>query len=710
MGARALLRTLAVLFVAVTTLGAWSATASAAECPNEARREEQDATYLPECRAYEMVSPLDKNGSDIAPGEHKVVSSESGERASFAALAGFGEGNEGAEDYGDSSYVAARLPATGWHTRAVSPDTSHNAWQIAYGSSLTAFSSSMDKVLYSAYDLAKPTDDVPNGMNLYEESTETGALETITAPVEVDTSSFSFIFGFAESYRAASTDLGVVTFKSFADLRPGLPEGSKLYEWNHGKLEIAGVLPDGTFPAGGSAGVVPYGYSNGGTAPQHAVSRDGTRLLFTAPADESKPTQLYLRRNSTTTAWVSESETSTPNPEPKGVEYVDMTPDGTKVLFVSRDPLTDADPGGEGVGLYLYTDSPNPEAEKNLTFISRVGIPQGANIYEPSQIYTGMSEDAKRIYFFSGATSELSQQGTYVWDEGTVHFVAPTTTPVGKGAHYSSGGTLGQVSRDGRWLAFIDSDQLTEAPLGSPGSGFRSFGAMYLYDEVSGSLTCVSCLPSGTPTTSAASVFAELPGSTGGGASQPTKFLSDSGKYVFFSTADALVAGDVNKMEDAYEYNTETKTVSLLSSGTGGAGSWFIDSSANGSNAFIVSRDSYLAQDTDSLVDVYDVRVDGGFVQPTPSTGGCVGDECQGIPSAAPTFNTASGFTGLGNVAHSPSVKAKAKGLTRAQRLHRALKACRRRKGKARHRCEARARGRYGAHKASKSTSRAARR
>jgi hypothetical protein len=233
---------------------------------------------------------------------------------------------------------------------------------------------------------------------------------------------------------------------------------------------------------------------------------------------------------------------------------------------------------------------------------------------------------------------------------------------------------------------------------------------MYLYDETSGILRCVSCLPSGAPTTSPVSIWPEVSQlGTNNFLEMNGRFLSQDGRYVFFSTRDALVPGDVNGVEDVYEYNTQTGEVSLLSSGTDGNGSYFSDASPDGSNVLIVGRTAYLRQDPDGLSDVYDVRVNGGFPQPPPSTGGCVGDECQGVPSAAPSFNTASGFTGLGNIVHTSAGKAKAKGLTRAHKLARALKACRRSvPGKGRRRCEARARRRYGAHKTSKSTSRAA--
>src|SRR4051812_34774972 len=34
-------------------------------CPNGAIRDQQHSTYLPQCRAYEQVSPVDKNGTDV---------------------------------------------------------------------------------------------------------------------------------------------------------------------------------------------------------------------------------------------------------------------------------------------------------------------------------------------------------------------------------------------------------------------------------------------------------------------------------------------------------------------------------------------------------------------------------------------------------------------------------------------------------------------
>ncbi len=78
-----------------------------------------------------------------------------------------------------------------------------------------------------------------------------------------------------------------------------------------------------------------------------SVSREGSRIAFAVPADpQAAHPQLYLRRDGASTAWVSQSEATTPVAKPSNVAFLAMTPDGKKIVFATADKLLDSDPGG----------------------------------------------------------------------------------------------------------------------------------------------------------------------------------------------------------------------------------------------------------------------------------------------------------------------------------------------------------------------------
>ncbi|HEX4837730.1 MAG TPA: hypothetical protein VFV03_04310, partial [Solirubrobacteraceae bacterium] len=608
-------------------------------CPNAAYRAGGLSETLPDCRAYEMVSPLDKNGSDIgANGSFAVRSSLSGDRASFMANTGFAD-TVGSGTNGFTFYMGSR-GAGSWFTHSVQPPASPAAYQVANGGTFPEASSpDLGYALERGYAL--PGADPGTGeLNLYREDTGNRALETITIPA-----GGPFECNCAEGTTGYSSDMSVVAFAARANMLPqATGEAHKLYAWEHGALHLAGILPDGSIPAGGSQGPGPEG----------SVSSDGSRILFVSPADGSSAPQLYMRKNGTSTVWVSRSWTSSPNPEPQGVEFQAASPDGSRVLFTSVTPLLNADPGGGGVGLYVYTDSGGAESEAHLSFIARVPA-------EGSEMVAGMSDDATHIYFATNRGEPMpgfSDGGMYLWDKGTLHFVAK----MNRLERGRDNGVDVRVSADGRRMAFVREPGFLEEPeLIKPSGGgdvgesqyiYRGTGwkALYLYDEGSEKVTCVSCPPSGAVMTGEVEVVPFIPGiAIGGGIPFPSRYLSSDGRFVFFTTAQALVPQDTNGLPDVYEYDADARQVKLLSSGTGESGSWFEDASADGSNVFFLTQQRLTGWDTDTLTDLYDVRAGGGFAEPPAPRVPCDGDACHGVPSAVPSFNTASGFTGLGN-------------------------------------------------------------
>jgi hypothetical protein len=118
---------------------------------------------------------------------------------------------------------------------------------------------------------------------------------------------------------------------------------------------------------------------------------------------------------------------------------------------------------------------------------------------------------------------------------------------------------------------------------------------------------------------------------------------------------------------------------------------------------FFVTADRLVPRDIDSRRDVYDARVGGGFPAPRVLPPVCEGEACQGPLAAPPIFGAPASatFSGPGNLPPPLTPKAKAKLLTGAQKLARALKACRAKPKHRRVACERQARKRYGAKKAS---------
>lgn len=669
-------------------------------CPNAAYRVGASAG-LPDCRAYEMVSPVVKNGGDVS-GEAfgQTLASEGGDRSGevdrveFMSKTAFGEGR-GSGNVGYSQYVAERRPG-GWVTRSITPTPNvANAGQVfGYKTEALEFSSDLSTAGLLGYNLPEgPSTARPHNENLYLEDTTTGKLFGAITDASNEGEPVPYPSFFVEHFGLAATEqrfaqpilgggtasLDLVTFMSRVNFTPDAHGFEyKAYTYEKGVVKLLGVLPGGSIPPSGSKLV--FGGSERGDdelaiADKDTVSTDGSRILFEV---NEFPGQIFMRKNGTKSILVTESETT----EPVTAENAELwaaTPDLKHIVFRTTTSLLD----GAGEGLYMYTDGPDPRTERNLTYIGPLEYGSGSReqiVPGYGDVVLGISDDGTRVYYHAG-NLELN-----LWEAGQ-------TRQLG-GFRYTQ--SMG-VTADGGELAFATTTEGT-----SPGE-------MYVYKADTGTLKCVSCPPTGVaPTVGLESgVHADENGTELKEPNRP-QFMSSDGRYVFFNSVEGLVPQDTNGVVDAYEYDTVTERLSLLSTGTGGDGAWFVDASTDGRNVFLVTRQKLTGWDPDKLVDVYDVHVDGGLAEPPVPGVPCAGDACQGTPSAAPSFNTASGFSGLGNPSFATAVKAK----TRAKpngRLRHARAVCRKKPKRKRTACRRRARKRYGARGSSVHNSRAGR-
>jgi hypothetical protein len=213
-----------------------------------------------------------------------------------------------------------------------------------------------------------------------------------------------------------------------------------------------------------------------------------------------------------------------------------------------------------------------------------------------------------------------------------------------------------------------------------------------------------------------------------------SRYLSNSGR-LFFNSADALVPlatptkeegiGGGQKLtvgvENVYEYEpggeggcgSEGGCVALISSGTSPHESAFLDASESGNDVFFLTAAKLAPQDEDTNFDVYDASVCGASCPTAPPAAQeqCEGEGCEKTFTAeqafaGPATSTSTGSGNLGQVSVLGKKEEKpattVKPLTRAQKLAKALKACKRDKHKAKRLvCEKQARKKYGPSKSS---------
>jgi hypothetical protein len=543
----------------------------------------------------------------------------------------------------------------------------------------------------------------------------------------------------------ASGDLSHIVLRSTVPLLTGA-NSENLYEWSSGRLALVSVLPGGE-PA--PAGSVSLGFE--GKVTRNAVSDGGNRVVWTT-SERSGEGHLYLRdmsRSETVQGKTVQGETVqidvVQGGSGKGVNaprFQFASTDGSKVFFTDTQHLR-ADSGIAGEDLYECVIV--EEAGKLACELSDL-TPASSSVQAADVRGTviGASSDGSWVYFVAnGVLAEGAAQGDcdgtqnggpscnlYVWHDGVTRFIARLANQdLSDWAGFGVGELTqmtARVSPDGEWLAFMSQRELTGASTRDAVSG-EPDEQVYLYHAAgAGSLVCASCNPTGARPIGVKSEYrwesANVPGWTpteGGTSHYQSRYLSDSGR-LFFNSTDALIPQDVNGNVDVYEYEPpgvgdctsanpgfsegSYGCVGLISSGGAPGESTFLDASETGGDVFFLTLGKLSGADFDTAPDVYDAhecRSDSPcFAPPVAVPPPCdTGDSCKAVPTPQPTIfgAPASGtFAGQGNVTANSSTTVRQRGLSRAQKLRRALAICHRKKHRRRRvACERSARARY---------------
>jgi hypothetical protein len=655
---------------------------------------------LPDGRAWEMVSPLDKNGGEVAPpGEVSAggveEASADGEHVTYLTLAAFGEAL--GSPLGDQ-YLASRTPA-GWSSSDLMTPMNAGSFDLAgEGGPYIAFSTDLRSSLERNGTIAGGTPVLnpplaplapPRYENFYLRDDNSGALQALlTQTPEVPAGSFQLEF------EGASPDLKHIVLSSESVLTPGAVAGPpNLYEWSGGVLQAVNVLPgvtDGETAPGAVLGAGPNNNPYPDTS--HAVSDDGSRVYFTD--DESAP-GLYVREN----AGAPDARTLLLG---GGGVFQAASADGNTAFFTESGDLFEFDAMSGG--------------SRDLTVDASHG---GAGV----QGVLGASSDGAYVYFVANGRLAAGAEegncdsrgngevcGLYMYHEGHVAFI--TMLSQGDAADWALAlvDRTARVSGDGRHVVFMSSSSLTgydnlDANTSVPDSEVYEYGPPVEFGQACPRcLECASCDETGARPTGPSNIPAASPYGLERAVYQ-SRVVSFDGSRVFFNSSNALVSGDTNGRQDVYEF--EGGHDYLISGGTSGENSVFVDASESGNDVFFITGQQLVGQDKDQIADLYDARVGGGFPAPAVPAPACAGDNCLTGLAASPVFGApvSSTFAGPGNLVPKHTVTAKkttkhkAKKTTKHKakkkaKKHKAKKAAARGKGRASRRSVRSMRGR----------------
>jgi hypothetical protein len=707
------------------TLRTFATPGGIGSCPgNEVFRIGASAT-LPDCRAYEMVSPVNKeNGNIRVIGEATTAlpatldeAAVGGEELTYGSYRPFGGAASGALT---SQYIASR-GASGWTSQAISPPRARLDLGAlgTLDNEFRMFSPDLcDAWLATVAEPPLAPGAVQGYSNLYRRQNEGCGQEgyeavTTVAPMVVKPQLYRVeLDGVSadgtEALFTAPENLAGTEAPALAALGEEARE-VQLYAHTSEALRFVCILPDGApSETGCAAGTVANdGHSRFGSV-QNAISADGQRVYWSSHESYEGTGRLYLRLNPmqkqsrvaagecTQVKDACTLDVSREAEESAGAEKSTFwlaSEDGGTALF-----SVESASGGGVSDLYKFTledAAGKPTTHTTLIAHKALGV-------------MGASENAEWVYFASeealtgeeansqGAKAATGQPNLYVDHEGAVKFIgvlargefhrdhaAISLQPVYRASRVSASG------HDAVFMSFADMTSYDNADAANGAADAEVYEYDAMADGGEGLLRCISCIPTGARPVGRNIAQENAPEERASGLLPGwedmfygPRVLSEDGSRVFFDSFDALTLRDSDGVEDVYEWErpgtgscTEADSaysvqdegcIYLISLGTSPADSELVDASPSGSDVFIRTLSSLVPQDP-GLVDIYDARVEGGFPSPPAAPAECEGEACQSPPSAPIDATPASAvFEGPGNVVAPKSASNKPKSVRRS--------------------------------------------
>jgi len=583
----------------------------------------------PDGRAYELVTPTEREGgSDLFaephpnPGEFLNeddvgVPAESGEAFLLTTFDAFGS-----FPFADGqAYVFRREPAKGqWsYTSLADPTLGVQAFQNggafeAGALSLVAFNDGVGSKESTEgdhlADLAGPpgaTALCPGGATLVV-AESSGCYVELAREARVVGASQNLQHVVLEPNSATPAVCSDGTLCEWSGGYQTLPDGEVLPQLKPVDVNEEGeVIP---CPAFLGAGIL--GGSSGSGSAYHAVSTTGSTVLFSAVtgAECKGAPQLFARVDGTRTIELSEPEEGVKEPGQPGelpkqyaAQYVGASEDDSRVFFATETWLTENHPTTHDLELYewrsQHTEGAGGPCANPEGCLTRVSVPVQAD-GEPDpaavsglNIALAVAANGSAVYYTADGVLATNQTGgahaepggckrgngqgacaLYSYKPATAGAPAQTTfiatIPVLTFSHQGEA-EVGVTPNPKETPAYTTPDG--RYLLFQNGGNNDDGGPLYRYDSQTGSLVAIA----------AGSI--DRSATQGGPATGPVRGMSDDGSYVFFDTTEKLAPQAKNQEGenptlDTYEWHedpaTHAQTISLIGSGSSEAPTYFL--------------------------------------------------------------------------------------------------------------------------------------